>query len=188
MGGGIACVLTGWGYTNVFRFGGPPNNLQRIFLDTLTNEQCMQDGQAVDQTGICTQGSIGSGACGVSERLWLNVLMFNDGDSCRATLVDRWPRATSWWALCRTAPAYAALVCPMCTPGCRCSPTGSRPTHSRQSINTHYTQMCPYIRAEQMQIHRAGSESLRFDEQTGLGDYWSMASPAPPTANARIRF
>lgn len=66
IGGGVRCVLTGWGYTNIFRFGGPPNNLQRIFLDSLTNEQCMTDGQRVDRTGICTAGAAGSGACGVS--------------------------------------------------------------------------------------------------------------------------
>lgn len=66
IGGNVECTLTGWGYTTFIRFGGPPNRLQRIAQQTITNKQCMTDGQMVDKTGICTAAKFGSGACGVS--------------------------------------------------------------------------------------------------------------------------
>lgn len=64
--GGENCTLTGWGYTNPFRVGFPPNDLQRAFLPTLTNEKCREDGMNVTNTEICTYSHFGQGACGVS--------------------------------------------------------------------------------------------------------------------------
>lgn len=74
-------VLTGWGYVTFIRFGSPPNDLQRIFLKTETNKQCMRDGMDLDSTGICTQGRLGRGACGVSHRQYFerNVCNFYGG-------------------------------------------------------------------------------------------------------------
>lgn len=66
VGGGVNCTLTGWGYTNPFRVGNPPNDLQRAFLPTLTNDQCRADGQNVGTTEICTYSRFLQGACGVS--------------------------------------------------------------------------------------------------------------------------
>lgn len=59
------CTLTGWGYTNPFRVGFPPNDLQRAFLPTISNEQCKEDGMNVTNTEICTYSRILQGACGV---------------------------------------------------------------------------------------------------------------------------
>lgn len=64
--GGENCTLTGWGYTNPFRVGFPPNDLQRAFLPTLTNEKCREDGMNVTNTEICTYSHFLQGACGVS--------------------------------------------------------------------------------------------------------------------------
>lgn len=64
--GGLDCILTGWGYTTPIRIGQPPNDLQQTRLKTLTNEQCMEHRQMVDKTGICTEGVLARGACGVS--------------------------------------------------------------------------------------------------------------------------
>lgn len=70
IGGDVLCTLTGWGYTTFIRFGRPPNDLQRINLMTVTNSECSQDGQSVDDTGICTLARFGKGACGV---LWSSI-------------------------------------------------------------------------------------------------------------------
>lgn len=59
-------VATGWGYTNPFRVGLPPNDLQRAFLPTISNEQCREDGLNVTETEICTYSHFLQGACGVS--------------------------------------------------------------------------------------------------------------------------
>lgn len=48
------------------RVGLPPNDLQRAFLPTLTNEQCREDGMNVTNTEICTYSRFLQGACGVS--------------------------------------------------------------------------------------------------------------------------
>lgn len=64
--GGENCTLTGWGYTNPFRVGFPPNDLQRALLPTITNEQCHDDGMNVTNTEICTYSHFLQGACGVS--------------------------------------------------------------------------------------------------------------------------
>lgn len=68
IGGTENCTLTGWGYTNPFRFGAPPNDLQRAFLPTLTNNECREDGMNVTNTEICTYSHLLQGACGVSKR------------------------------------------------------------------------------------------------------------------------
>lgn len=65
IGGGENCTLTGWGYTNPFRVGLPPNDLQRAFLPTLTNEECREAGMNVTNTEICTYSHFLQGACGV---------------------------------------------------------------------------------------------------------------------------
>lgn len=64
--GGENCTLTGWGYTTPIRIGAPPNDLQRAFLPTITNDQCREDGMNVTNTEICTYSRILQGACGVS--------------------------------------------------------------------------------------------------------------------------
>lgn len=63
---GENCTLTGWGYTNPFRVGLPPNDLQRAFLPTLSNEKCKEEGMDVTSTEICTYSHFLQGACGVS--------------------------------------------------------------------------------------------------------------------------
>lgn len=67
--GGENCTLTGWGYTNPFRVGLPPNDLQRAFLPTLTNEECREAGMDVTNTEICTYSHFLQGACGVSFKI-----------------------------------------------------------------------------------------------------------------------
>lgn len=62
-------VLTGWGYVTQFRGTQTPNNLQRIFLHTVTNNECNNDGIYVDDTGICTLAPFGFGACGVDKNI-----------------------------------------------------------------------------------------------------------------------
>lgn len=66
IGGGVDCILTGWGYTTMIRFGSPPNNLQMIVLPTITNKQCNDSGMNVGSGEICTYSRYGQGACGVS--------------------------------------------------------------------------------------------------------------------------
>lgn len=66
IGGAENCTLTGWGYTNPFRIGAPPNDLQRAFLPTITNPECREEGMNVTNTEICTYSRFAQGACGVS--------------------------------------------------------------------------------------------------------------------------
>lgn len=66
IGGQENCTLTGWGYTNPFRIGFPPNDLQRAFLPTITNKECYDEGMNVTNTEICTYSHFLQGACGVS--------------------------------------------------------------------------------------------------------------------------
>lgn len=58
-----------WGYTNPFRIGAPPNDLQRAFLPTLTNPECRESGMNVTNTEICTYSHFLQGACGVSDKI-----------------------------------------------------------------------------------------------------------------------
>lgn len=53
------------GYLFVFRVGFPPNDLQRAFLPTISNEKCNEDGMNVTNTEICTYSHFLQGACGV---------------------------------------------------------------------------------------------------------------------------
>lgn len=65
--GGVECVLTGWGYTTPIRFGDPPNDLQEVYVPTITNDQCRDEGMSVNPTEICTKSEkLFTGACGVS--------------------------------------------------------------------------------------------------------------------------
>lgn len=64
--GGVNCTLTGWGYTTAIRFGKPPNELQRVVLPSITNDECRDEGMEVGKTEICTYSKFGQGACGVS--------------------------------------------------------------------------------------------------------------------------
>jgi Trypsin len=66
VGGGVRCLLTGWGYTFPIRIGGTPRKLQRANFTTLTNEQCTQRGMQPTRTEICVFDRILKGACGVS--------------------------------------------------------------------------------------------------------------------------
>ncbi|XP_055679334.1 chymotrypsin-1-like [Lutzomyia longipalpis] len=65
IGGGVECVLTGWGYTTPIRIGNPPNDLQEVYVPTITNEQCREEGMSVNPTEICTKSEkLFTGACG----------------------------------------------------------------------------------------------------------------------------
>lgn len=65
IGSNVNCTLTGWGYTNPFRFGDPSNDLQRVFLPSLSNPQCRKEGMNVTNTEICTYSRFAQGACSV---------------------------------------------------------------------------------------------------------------------------
>ncbi|GAB0088647.1 serine-type enodpeptidase [Sergentomyia squamirostris] len=63
--GDVECILTGWGYTTPIRFGSPPNDLQEVYLPTITNEQCQEEGMAVNPTEVCAKSKkMLTGACG----------------------------------------------------------------------------------------------------------------------------
>lgn len=62
--------LRSWGYTNPFRVGAPPNDLQRAFLPTITNPECRESGLNVTNTEVCTYSRFLQGACGVSFKWW----------------------------------------------------------------------------------------------------------------------
>ncbi|KAG5682207.1 hypothetical protein PVAND_011573 [Polypedilum vanderplanki] len=64
VGGGVNCTLVGWGYTSMIRGTPLPNNLQRAFLPTITNQECNERGQNVGPREICTMSRFGVGACG----------------------------------------------------------------------------------------------------------------------------
>lgn len=68
VGGGVNCTLTGWGYNTPIRFGNPPNQLQRVVLPTITNQECKEKGLKPSETEICTFSHFGQGACGVSRQ------------------------------------------------------------------------------------------------------------------------
>ncbi|KAI7815319.1 Serine protease [Rhyzopertha dominica] len=63
MGGGFRVVLSGWGGTYA---GSPiPNNLQYIYLSTISNDECNQrvSPNTVEESNICTFTQVGQGAC-----------------------------------------------------------------------------------------------------------------------------
>lgn len=64
VGGGVNCTLTGWGYTSMIRGFPLPNELQRAYLPTLTNEECNEKGHNVGPREICTLSRFAQGACG----------------------------------------------------------------------------------------------------------------------------
>nr|XP_019563782.2 chymotrypsin-1-like [Aedes albopictus] len=64
VGGGVDCVLTGWGYTMPVRIGKTPQDLQEAQLRTITNAECRSRGFPVNPTEICTFTRVGQGACG----------------------------------------------------------------------------------------------------------------------------
>lgn len=64
--GGETCTLTGWGYTYPIRVGDTPDNLQRIELPTISNDECRQTMNDVSEREICTFRGALAGACGVS--------------------------------------------------------------------------------------------------------------------------
>ncbi|XP_058055663.1 chymotrypsin-1-like [Anopheles bellator] len=64
VGGGVMCLLTGWGYTMPIRIGSTPQDLQKAELTTITNDQCRERGMPVNPTEICTFTRVGQGACG----------------------------------------------------------------------------------------------------------------------------
>jgi trypsin len=61
VGGGVDCLLTGWGYTWPVRGAPLPNDLQKANLPTLTNEDCNEKGHNVGPKEICTLSRIGQG-------------------------------------------------------------------------------------------------------------------------------
>lgn len=65
VGGGVNCILTGWGYTTMIRGFPLPTDLQRATLPTITNEECNENGHSVGPKEICTYSRIAQGACGV---------------------------------------------------------------------------------------------------------------------------
>lgn len=64
IGGYYNCTLTGWGFTNPV-LPSQPNDLQRVFLSTITNHECNDYGMTVTNTEICTYPYVGKGACNV---------------------------------------------------------------------------------------------------------------------------
>lgn len=64
--GGEICILTGWGYTVPIRVGSTPDNLQRIELPVISNEECKKTMEGVTEREICTFRGPLHGACGVS--------------------------------------------------------------------------------------------------------------------------
>ncbi|XP_062554335.1 chymotrypsin-1-like [Armigeres subalbatus] len=64
VGGGVECLLTGWGYTMPIRIGRTPQDLQEAYVKTITNEECRSRGFPVNPTEICTFTRAGQGACG----------------------------------------------------------------------------------------------------------------------------
>lgn len=64
VGGGVECLLTGWGYTMPIRIGKTPQDLQQARMSTITNEECQGRGFPVNPTEICTLTRAGKGACG----------------------------------------------------------------------------------------------------------------------------
>ncbi|CRL02424.1 CLUMA_CG015168, isoform A [Clunio marinus] len=69
--GGINCTLTGWGSIYIFRWLpipfysmlAYPDELHRVILTTISNENCIERGLIVDETQICTFTKFGQGAC-----------------------------------------------------------------------------------------------------------------------------
>lgn len=86
------CTLTGWGYTNPFRVGFPPNDLQRAFLPTISNEQCREDGMNVTSTEICTYSHFLQGACGGDSGNYSIILVnwFESGNCETVFAIFRW--------------------------------------------------------------------------------------------------
>ncbi|EAT41451.1 AAEL006919-PA [Aedes aegypti] len=64
VGGGVECLLTGWGYTMPVRIGKTPEDLLEAQLRTITNDECRSRGFPVNPTEICTFTRLGQGACG----------------------------------------------------------------------------------------------------------------------------
>lgn len=62
--GGERCILTGWGYTYPIRVGSTPENLQRIELPVISNEECKQQMSDVSEREMCTFRGALAGACG----------------------------------------------------------------------------------------------------------------------------
>ncbi|KAF5287770.1 hypothetical protein FQA39_LY15706 [Lamprigera yunnana] len=57
---GVDCVLSGWGNT----LHGVPNNLQRVNLRTVSNEECQRNHQnEIIESQICTTTYYNTGAC-----------------------------------------------------------------------------------------------------------------------------
>lgn len=110
VGGGVECLLTGWGYTMPVRIGKTPEDLQEAQLRTITNDECRNRGFPVNPTEICTFTRLGQGACGVNRKSnW----MFNDEMKhfiiYRETLVDRWFAMTNLSVWCPTELDSAVL-------------------------------------------------------------------------------
>ncbi|KAF5287771.1 hypothetical protein FQA39_LY15707 [Lamprigera yunnana] len=59
VGGGMNCVLSGWGNTHQ----GVPNKLQRADLRTITNEECLKTHKSIIDSQICTSTYYNIGAC-----------------------------------------------------------------------------------------------------------------------------
>lgn len=67
----VNCTLTGWGSVRQFRwFPFPffdelvyPNDLQRGFFPSISNEKCKEKHPNIEKSHICTDGGWGKGAC-----------------------------------------------------------------------------------------------------------------------------
>lgn len=64
VGGGVECMLTGWGYRTMIRGFPLPRELQRSQMPTITNEDCNKRGHGVGPKEVCALSRIMKGACG----------------------------------------------------------------------------------------------------------------------------
>lgn len=102
VGGGVECLLTGWGYTTMVRGFPLPDDLQRATLPTLTNDECNEKGHNVGPREICTLSRFGQGACGGDSG---GPLVCNDGLTgvvsygtriCAVSMPDVFTRASEY--------------------------------------------------------------------------------------------
>lgn len=99
IGGHVDCILTGWGYTHQVQHLRQPNDLQNLVVKTITNDECVDQGLHVDDTGLCTLSEYGKGACSVCVTCyehWYCLFL-------KPTILNR-QTGWHWWATCKGKP------------------------------------------------------------------------------------